>query len=299
MKKNFKKLTGILLILVLTLGLVAGCQKKETASEEKADEVAEEVKSETEVEGEGEVLLGTGAYPNPYTFQDDSGEIKGADIDLFRALFEGSGYDLQVEATEFASVLAGLDTERYQAGANSFSKTPEREEKYLYSKPIYRNPLGLIVPVDSKIEGFDDLAGLTTTSEPSVSYTVIVETFNEENPDKAITINYTEKDMVLQFDDIINGESDFKLESAIIAAKIIKDQGLEDKLKVIELGPDVVKTRSSYSYFIFPKSDKGEEIRDFVNRKLEEVRESGKAQEILTGYFGGDYLPDDEEFNTK
>jgi polar amino acid transport system substrate-binding protein len=245
------------------------------------------------------VLVGTGAYPNPYTYQEDDGTIKGIDIDLLRAIFKGSDYNLDVEATEFTSVLAGLDTERYQIGANSFSKTAAREEKYLFSKPIYTNPLGLIVPIGSPIASFTDLPGKVTTGEPSVSYTVLVEKYNAENPDKPIIFNYTEKDLVLQFQDIIDGTSDFKLESAIIANKILHDRGFDKELKVITLSADAAKERSAYSHYIFSKTKQGEGLRKFVDKRLEELRADGTIDALYQQYFYGDYKPSDEEFNTK
>jgi len=297
MKKNStKRIIIIASLSAITLSIFAGCQKKtdDTAASANPSQTAE-----ASPESGGTVLVGTGAYPNPYTYQDDDGTIKGIDIDLLRAVFEGSSYDLEIEATEFASVLAGLDTDRYQIGANSFSKTAEREEKYLFSKPIYRNPLGVVVPIDSDIDSFDDLAGKVTSGEPSISYSVIIENYNKENPDNPITINYTEKDLVLQFQDVIDGVSDFKLESAITASIILKSSGLDKQLKVVELPADAVKSRSAYSYYIFPKTDEGEALRDFVNGRLAELRTDGTLQELYQTYFGGDYLPSDDEFNSK
>jgi polar amino acid transport system substrate-binding protein len=281
MKKNILKRLSIVVIasVLITGGFIAGGVTAEAAEK---------------------VLVGTGAYPNPYTYQEDDGTVKGIDIDLLRAIFKGSDYTLEIEPTEFTSVLAGLDTERYQIGANSFSRTPAREEKYLFSKPIYTNPLGLIVPIGSAIASFKDLPGKVTTGEPSVSYTVIVEKYNDENPDKPIVLNYTEKDLVLQFQDVIDGTSDFKLESAIIANKILKDRGLDKELKVITLSVDAAKERSAYSHYIFAKTEQGEELRQFVDKRLAELRTDGTIDTLYQQYFYSDsYKPSDEEFNTK
>lgn len=282
MKKNIKQLSRIVVIaFILTVG--AFISFRGGAAE--AGEV---------------VLVGTGAYPNPFTYQEDDGTIKGIDIDLLRAIFEGSDYSLDIEPTEFSSVLAGVDTERYQIGANSFSKNPAREEKYLFSKPIYTNPLGLIVQPGSDITSFEDLPGRVTTGEPSVSYTVIVERYNEENPGKPITLNYTDKDIVLQLQDVIDGTSDFKLESAITANKIIKDRGWEKELKVITLPSDVAKDRAAYSHYIFGKTEQGEKLREFVDKRLGELRADGSIDVLYRQYFYGvDFKPSDEEFNTK
>jgi polar amino acid transport system substrate-binding protein len=277
-KNNPKQLYAVIGILVLIAGLLVA----------RRDAAAAET-----------VLVGTGAYPNPYTYQEDDGTIRGIDIDLLRAIFEGGDYELDIEATEFPSVLAGLDTGRYQIGANSFSKSPAREEKYLFSKPIYTNPLGLIVPINSGIASFADLPGKVTTGEPSVSYTVIVERYNDENPDKPIVLNYTEKDIVLQFQDVIDGTSDFKLESAIISNKILRDRGFDKYLKVITLSADASAARSAYSHYIFPKTRQGEKLRDFTDKRLAELRADGTIDALYQQYFYGDYKPSDEEFNAK
>lgn len=297
MKKNsLLRFLSLTLVSALAAGTLAACSGGGTAagSSPSADAQAAGTASAS-----GPVLVGTGGYPKPYTYQDTDGTLKGMDIDLMRAVFKDTGYNLDFEVTEFASVLAGLDTGRYQAGANSFAKTAEREEKYLFSKPIYRNPLGITVPVDSDIDSFDDLAGKTTTSEPSVSYTAILEAYNKEHADNPVTINYTEKDLVLQFQDVVDGASDFKLESAIIANYVVTNQGLSDKLKVIEVPADQVKTRSAFAYYIFPKTEQGEQLRDFVNGRLEKLRADGTLKTLLEQYFGKDYSPTDEEFNSK
>jgi polar amino acid transport system substrate-binding protein len=251
--------------------------------------------------GKGRVLAGTGGYPNPYTYQETDGTVKGIDIDLLRAVFDGSGYELDVAVTEFSSILGGLDTDRYQIGANAFSKNPAREEKYFFSKPIYRNPLGLIVPLASNIDSFDDLPGKKTSGEPSVSYTVIVESYNKEHPDNPIILNYTEKDMVLQFRDVADGVLDFKLESSIIANRILRDQGLDSELKVIDLpASDAGGNRSSYSHYIFPKNERGKELLAFVNERLATLRANGVLDKLDQEYFNsGAYKPTDEEFNSK
>ncbi|MBS7576581.1 MULTISPECIES: transporter substrate-binding domain-containing protein [unclassified Enterococcus] len=287
MKKGlFRK--GILLfgcIFAVAL-IVTGCTNKEAAE-------TAETNKET-------VLVGTGAYPRPYTYEDDNGKLKGFDIDSLRAIFKGSDeYTVDFQKGEFESVLAGVDTDRYQIGANAFSKTAEREEKYLFSKPVYRNPLGLVVPKDSTIDSIDDIAGLTTTGEAAVSYSIIIQKYNETHADNPVTLNYTDKDLSLQFQDVADGKSDFKLESAIIAKYTLESHGLDKDLKVIELPEDAVKDRSAFSYYIFPKNESGEKLVKYVNERIEAVREDGTLKKLSETYFSGDFVPTEAEFNSK
>ncbi|MDR1568049.1 MAG: hypothetical protein LBS33_05180, partial [Streptococcaceae bacterium] len=70
-KRRLRK--GVLLFSsIFAIALIAtGCSNK-------AKEGAKETKKET-------VLVGTGAYPRPYTYEDDNGKLKGFDIDSLRA----------------------------------------------------------------------------------------------------------------------------------------------------------------------------------------------------------------------
>lgn len=234
-----------------------------------------------------EVKIATGAYPKPYAYE-ENGKLKGFDIDLARAVFKKlPKYDVSFEKTEFPSILSGIDSGRYQMGANSFAKDKERSKKYLFSTPLYRNPMGLMVPENSKIKKFSDIAGKSTSGEPAVSYSVLLEDYNKTHKQNPVKITYTEEDMVKQLRNVEGGKYDFKLESAIIGRQVIKDNGL--KLKTIEVPKDAVKSRAAYSYFIFGKDEQGRKLQKQVDKVLSELQKDGTITKLSKQYFGADY----------
>lgn len=274
--KNIKKVVLIAAVFALTAGLAA-CGSKTSA------------KSGADKKEKKEIVIATGAYPKPYAYEEDS-KLKGFDIDLARAVFKQlPDYSVKFEKTEFASILSGIDAGRYQMGANSFAKSEEREAKYTFSEALYNNPMGIIIPKDSDIKSFDDLGGKSTSGEPAVSYSVLIDDYNKAHPDNKITLNYTEEDMVKQFQNVESGKIDFKLESIIIANETIKDQGL--KLKTIEVPEGTVDSRSAYSYFIFAKNDEGKALAKEVNKALDSLRKDGTISKLSVKYFGKDYVP--------
>lgn len=234
-----------------------------------------------------EVKIATGAYPKPYAYE-ENGKLKGFDIDLARAVFKKlPAYQVTFEKTEFPSILSGIDSGRYQMGANSFAKDKARSKKYLFSKPLYRNPMGLMVPENSSIKKFSDIAGKTTSGEPAVSYSVLLEDYNKTHKKKPVKLTYTEEDMVKQLRNVESGKYDFKLESAIIGRQVIKDNGL--KLKTIEVPKDAVKSRAAYSYFIFGKDVQGKKLQKQVDQVLGELQQNGTIKKLSQQYFGADY----------
>ncbi|MGX7205493.1 transporter substrate-binding domain-containing protein [Enterococcus pingfangensis] len=274
--KLFQKI-GLVAVLSLAVVGTAACGKKAAAEQPKKEEI----------------VIATGAYPKPYAYEED-GKLKGFDIDLAKAVFkELPQYTVSFEKTEFPSILAGIDTGRYQMGANSFAKSEERTKKYQFSDALYNNPMGIILPKDSTIKSFDDLAGKKTSGEPAVSYSVLIEDYNKKHTDNPIKLSYTEEDMVKQFQNVENGKLDFKLESIIIANQVIEDQKLN--LKTVEVPQGTVDSRSAYSYFVFAKTKEGKALAKKVNKVLDSFREDGTLQKLSEQYFGKDYVPDASE----
>jgi len=63
------------------------------------------------------IYAATGGSPRPFTYVDDSGKVVGHNIELVRAVFARlPQYKLEIEVTDFPSIFAGLDADRYQIG---------------------------------------------------------------------------------------------------------------------------------------------------------------------------------------
>ena len=88
-------------------------------------------------------------------------------------------YEVNFNKTEWSSVFAGLDSDRFQIGANNISYSKEREEKYLYPNPYARNPLVLVVPKDSSIKSLDDIGGKKTEVVQGTSTAKQLEDYNK------------------------------------------------------------------------------------------------------------------------
>ncbi|MFC4652539.1 transporter substrate-binding domain-containing protein [Lactococcus nasutitermitis] len=278
MKKRGVTYALVALSIVVMIGLSACSNTAKGTSHTKAHQ---------------KIVIATGAYPKPYAYE-ENGKLKGFDIDLARAVFKNlPQYSVSFEKVEFPSILPGLDTNRYQMGANSFAKSKERDKNYLFSEALYSNPMGIIVPKNSKIKDFNDLAGRKTTVEPAVSYSVIEEDYNQQHPNHKIQLSYTKEDVAKQFENVQNGKIDFKLESLIIARQVIKDQGLN--LKVIEVPEGTIRARAAYSYFIFAKTENGKHLSEKVNKVLDKLRSDGTLKKLSEKYYGKDYIPDENE----
>ena len=295
--KAFKKvLTGVL-ATVLSAGLLAGCTSQAAPSVANSENnggsgsvTSEEVQPAGEVR---KIYAVTGASPRPFTYYDDNNELTGQNIELVEAIFDKlPQYELVWEVTDFPSIFAGLDSDKYQLGVNNFAKNPERAEKYIFTDPIFSNAYIIVyrkgLELPEKLD-FPDLAGLKYVGQTAINGTTAIENYNEANPDNQIIINYTEEDLNVQLNDLEAGKYDF----------LIIDKPMYWGFYQPEFGYDLnTADLAGYgvgegldSYLIVSKTEENEQLVADINAALKEVILEGKSKELNEKYFGGDYSP--------
>ncbi len=308
MKRFMKKITlGLLTVAVLT-GALTACQKASDNNSNTAKEptpaatnaAAEPTKAPDAEPTEApaaeaiKVYAATGGSPKPFTYVDDSDELTGHNIELIKAVFDKlPQYELILEKTDFPSIFAGLDSDRYQIGVNNFAMNEQRKEKYLFSDPIFENRYVAIVASDNdsldSVATLSDLAGLDFVGSPAINSTTAVENYNTANPDKLIKINYTEEDLVLQLQDIESGKYDFLLIDKPMYEYYNREYNFN--LKELEVSNEVSSNLMSepYSYLLISKGN--DQLQEDINKALQEVIADGTSKEINVKYFGEDYTP--------
>ncbi len=307
MKKNItgKSIAGVL-AAVAVLGALTGCKSStaapapETAGETtKTESTAEPSKQEESSEAaktaeQVVIHAATGGSPKPFTFVDSSNQLTGHNIELIKAVFDRlPQYKLEIEVTDFPSIFAGLDSDRYQIGVNNFAKNEKRKEKYLFTDPIFANEYVAIFAKDNDkaagIETWADLAGLKTISQAGINITTALENYNTANPQNPIVIEYSDEDLVLQIQDVEAGKYDFVLMDKPMFEYYQREFNFNVEGVSISntLAKDLME--EPFSYLIVSKEN--ETLVEDINKALKEVIEDGTSKEINLKWFGSDYSP--------
>lgn len=307
-KDGLKKAIVGVLGAATILGALSGCssnsQKTAETTTAKASEESkkEETSSVAAQSGGGTtttsepvtIYAATGGSPKPFTFVDSSNQLTGHNIELIKAVFDRlPQYKLEIEVTDFPSIFAGLDSDRYQIGVNNFAKNEKRKEKYLFTDPIFANEYVAVFAKDNKkaesINTWEDLSGLKTISQSGINITTALENYNAANPQKAINIEYSEEDLVLQIQDVEAGKYDFVLMDKPMFEYYEKEFNFN--VTGVSISSDVAKDlmEEPYSYLIVSKGN--EKLVEDLNRALKEVIEDGTSKEINLKWFGSDYSP--------
>lgn len=235
--------------------------------------------------GKTKIEVGTVGTTKPFSYDKD-GELSGYEIEVLREIFKGSDkYEVNFNKTKWSSVFAGLDSDRYQIGANNISYSAERAGKYLYTNPYAKNPTVLVVAKNSDIKSLDDIGGKSTEVVQGTATATQLEDWNKEHSNNQTKINYTDGTIQQILSNLNDGRTDYKIFEKITVDQIIKDQNLSN-LTTIELPSD----QQPYVYPILAKGQ--EELQTFMNKRIKELYDDGTLEKLSKEYFGGVYLPD-------
>lgn len=238
------------------------------------------------------VVIATAADPRPFTYFDKDNHLVGYDIDVAKAVFSHlPQYRVSFVTTEFTSILAGLDSDRFQVGANNFAENPQRKEKYIFTQPIFQNQFVIATQENNAtIHALQDLRGKTTEVNPGVNFTTALEKYNQQHPENPVKLKYTEAELLLTLQNVESGKADFQLIDKSMLEQYIAQYSL--KLKVIPLSKEEgAFIGAPYSYFLIAKSATGEKLVNDINAQLQKLTADGTLSAISQQYFHGDYAP--------
>ncbi|MDR0627667.1 MAG: transporter substrate-binding domain-containing protein [Bifidobacteriaceae bacterium] len=289
---SLNKVAALPVLALALSGLLVGCGNDSSASASGDGKATTSKGEEVEVTN---ILIGTGAGPKPYLWQDDDGNLTGYDYEVVQAIDEYlPEYTFEYEVTEFASIFTGIDSGRYQMGDNNITKKPEREEKYLFGKePYVYNWTVVVLPTDSphNIESLEDLGGLKTfTGDGGGFAQLFYESFNAAHPDNPIETVYTGAEQIKQLTDLADGVVDFSfLEIPMFDNFIAEYSDLDGKLKYVQLSQEETQQiQDPYGWFIFAKNEDGQKLADRVDEALVYLAEQGTLVELSEEFFGFD-----------
>jgi len=245
-----KRLFWCVLIGLMLLALLPSCGKKEV------------------------IRVATDATWPPFEYvNEQTKEIEGFDIDLFKAIAEKEDLNVEFVNVAWDPLLAGVAQGQYDAAISSISILPERQEKMLFSDPYFK--VGQLVTVrkdNTDITSKDDLAGKVAGAQIGTTGSFAIEEI------EGATLK-TYDDIGLAFQDLINGQIDAVVADNPLAYGYVGKN--PDKLKTVgdvftseDIGIAVSKTKP--------------ELLAKINSGLKAVMEEGLIEELIEKWLVGE-----------
>ncbi|PAV30848.1 ectoine/hydroxyectoine ABC transporter substrate-binding protein EhuB [Virgibacillus profundi] len=280
-----KKLLLFLLFCSVFIVLAAcGSSDDDTASGEGEDSSESGESGETsdsvlaELQEAGTVTVGF-ANEKPYAYQED-GELKGAAVDIAKAVFAELGIDgMESQLADFGQLIPGLKAGKFDVITAGMAINPDRCENAAFGEPEMKYGEGLIVQKGNPLglESYTDIA-----DNPDVTVSVMAGATENEflktegvNPDQI----QSAPDIPATFSAVESGRADATTGTEM-TIKMALESADTDQLEFVESfeQPDVEGV-PSYGAAAFHLDN--DELREAYNEKLAELKEDGTVAELL------------------
>lgn len=273
---SMKRVSLALMVLGLSIAM-SGCGQSNNSSKANQGQNntsgrATQTALET-VKASGKLRIGTEGTYAPFTFHDKTGKLTGFDVEIAEEISKRIGVQPEFVESQWDSLIAGLDANRFDTVFNEVSITDERKAKYAFSDPYIVSKAVLIVREDNTdVKKFSDLKGkkagqslttnLTKIAKENGAQIVAIEGFNQAVD--LLTSN--------RIDATVNDQLSFL---------DLKKQKPQVPIKVVDTA-----SAASQSAGLFTKG--ADDLVTAVNKALAEMKSDGTYLRISQKYFGED-----------
>ena len=245
-----KKFIALALVLVLCLSLAA-CGAKGP--------------SLADVKEAGKMTVATSPDFPPFESLENN-EVVGIEVEIMKLIAKDLGVEIEFVQMDFYSVLAGIQSAKYDCGMSGITVTPKREKNMLFTKPYYNAAQVIVVKADSAIKGKADLKDKTVSVQTGT-------TAESGCQDEKIAIQgYT-------------ANADAK--AALTTGKV--DAWVVDNLTALQMveegdGLVVLEEKMTEEPYAFAFAKGSEDLVAEINKSLEKLISDGTVEKIFTDF---------------
>lgn len=264
--KVLKKLLSYGVVLGLAVSLV-GCSGKSTDNQE-ANKLEE-------INKNSKIVIGTSADFPPFEFHkmvDGEDKIVGFDDLLAQEIAKEIGVEVEYKEIDFDGLIGALNADKVDVVLAGMSPTEEREKSVDFSDLYYISKNAVIVRDgdEDKIKTEDDLKKLKVgVQKGSIQENYVINTLGLDNA-KSLTAT---PDLILELknkniDAIVSNES-------VCMINVKQYDGI--KMSKSSIGEDLEEGMA----VAIKKGENNKELIDLINKKIKELKDSGKMKEFL------------------
>ncbi len=214
----------------------------------------------------GTILVWTDATFPPFESLDaPKRQIVGFDVDLVNAVAKRAGFKVQIAATRYGDLLAGVANCQYTMGISAIPITDELKAQMLFSEPYFVSGQVVVVKKGNlTITGRDSLKGMTVGAQRGTNSAYEI---NQMAEVQAVVYPAAE----FAFQDLAEGMID-----AVVADKLLALSYVDVKPNNLKLAGEPFATESYGMAVCKYRSDLVEKI----NAALEQVKKDGTLEKL-------------------
>jgi polar amino acid transport system substrate-binding protein len=214
----------------------------------------------------------------PYGYVDDQGEFTGEAPELARVIFKRLGIDnVQPVATDFASLIPGLNSEQFDVVSAGMYINKERCEQVVFADPEYQMLDAFIVRKGNpkNLHTYEDVVKAKAKFATGTGYAEI---------EYAVAAGFPEKDIVILQDQVAglnaveSGRVDVFAGTALTTREVVRKSRKAEATEPFAAVVDGEK-KIDGGGFAFRPTDT--ELRDAFNVEIHKMKKSGELFRIL------------------
>lgn len=244
--RRSKKILALVLVSICTMVIMMGCGK--TSSKK--------------------LVMATNAAFPPYEYVEND-EYVGIDVEIAKAIAAELGLELEIQDVEFGSIIAGVQSGKYDMGMAGMTVTEERLESVNFSETYAKGVQSIIVVEGSAITSVDDLNESTKIGVQQDTTGDIYAT--EDYGDDAITRYKNGADAVQA------------LSSGKVDCVIIDNEPAKQFVAKNE-GLTILESSYCEEDYAICISKENEELLTSINAALNKLKADGTIDEIVAKY---------------
>ena len=227
------------------------------------------------IQAKGEIVVAMEGTWAPWTYHDEAGELVGYDVEVAQAVAEELGVKVSFAESGWDSLLAGLESGRYDIIVNGVEIDETRQEKFDFSVPYAYNRTAVIVRGDNEeIQSMEDLEGKQTANTISSTYAAVAQKYGAEVTGV--------DDLNQTFELLTSGRIDATLNADVSYHDYMRAHPEAD-IKIACLDPDPTQVAIPMR-----KGEESAALREAIDKALTQLSEDGTLTELSTKYFGVD-----------
>jgi polar amino acid transport system substrate-binding protein len=260
---------GLIAALFAT-ALVAGCGDDDDDDDTTTEESTEGGTADLNTIKEGVISAGTDApYPPFIIGTPDDADFTGYEIDLFNALADQLGYEVEYTNTGFNTIFRDTANGLFDTAVASSTIDAEREKVVDFTDPFYEANNALLVAEGSDIQSVDDLSGRIVGTQDGTTQ----EKFASNETDAGEVRGFPQGPDAISA--LVTGQVDAVIIEQPVAADAVEKQGGVEIVEELETG-------ELFGWSVAPDNDG---LREAFNEALATLKEDGTMEELYQQYF--------------
>lgn len=220
----------------------------------------------------------------PFEFQDNKGNFVGIDMDLIRAIAEDQKFTVDIKPLGFDAALQAVQANQVDGVIAGMSITDERKKVFDFSEPYFESGIQMAVLEDNEdIKSYEDLRGKRVSVKNGTQGADFANSIKDRYGFEVVSF----ADSSTMFDEVKTGNSVAVFEDyPVLLYGIAQGNGFKT----------VTPKEEPTGYGFAVNKGQNAELLQKFNAGLNNLKQSGRYDEIIDSYLGDAATGDDDSF---